>query len=68
MDLLADPDISFNGNLPKVPPETFMNLVEMLVDVQSLYRETGGVHTSAEDIGRHNTPDKIAGLCLMNNA
>jgi FdhD protein len=50
----------------------------MLFDSQELYRETGGVHTSAlsdgekilvsaEDIGRHNTLDKIAGLCLMNN-
>ena len=48
----------------------------MLFDSQELYRETGGVHTSAlsdgeqvilaaEDIGRHNTLDKIAGLCLM---
>jgi FdhD protein len=48
----------------------------MLFESQSLYRETGGVHTSAlsdgenlilsaEDIGRHNTLDKIAGLCLM---
>jgi FdhD protein len=64
--------------MPKVPPETIMKLVEMLFEVQSLYRETGGVHTSAlsngenilisaEDIGRHNTLDKIAGLCLMNN-
>jgi len=35
VDLLADPDISFNGNQPKVPPETFMNLVEMLIEVQS---------------------------------
>jgi len=52
--------------------------VELLFESQSLYRETGGVHTSAlsdgeqilvaaEDIGRHNTLDKIAGLCLMNN-
>jgi len=78
VDLLAHPDISFTGNQPKIPPETIMNLVERLVEVQSLYRETGGVHTSAlsngekilisaEDIGRHNTLDKIAGLCLMNN-
>jgi FdhD protein len=53
-------------------------LVEMLFESQELYRETGGVHTSAlsdgerilitaEDIGRHNTLDKIAGLCLMQN-
>ena len=52
------------------------NLVEMLFESQELYRETGGVHTSAlsdgdrvilsaEDIGRHNTLDKIAGLSLM---
>ena len=54
------------------------HLVEMLFESQELYRETGGVHTSAlsdgeqvilsaEDIGRHNTLDKIAGLCLMEN-
>jgi len=53
-------------------------LVEMLFDAQDLYRETGGVHTSAltdgerillsaDDIGRHNTLDKIAGQCLMQN-
>jgi FdhD protein len=51
-------------------------LVEMLFQSQELYRQTGGVHTSvlsdglrvvvaAEDIGRHNTLDKIAGMCLM---
>ena len=54
------------------------DLVEMLFESQELYRETGGVHTSAlsngervilsaEDIGRHNTLDKIAGLCLTEN-
>jgi FdhD protein len=78
VDLLARPNVSFNGSVPKVRPETIMGLVEQLFEVQSLYRETGGVHTSglcdgkkiilsAEDIGRHNTLDKIAGLCLMEN-
>jgi FdhD protein len=75
---LARVDVSFNGDQPKFPPETIGQLVEMLFASQELYRETGGVHTSAlsdgekivfvaEDIGRHNTLDKIAGLCLMNN-
>lgn len=78
VDLLAKPNISFNGNQPKVPPEAIGKLVEMLFESQELYRETGGVHTSAlsdgekvllsaEDIGRHNTLDKIAGMCLMKN-
>jgi FdhD protein len=76
VDLLAKPDISFIGDQPKVPPEAIGKLVEMLFESQELYRETGGVHTSAlsdgekillsaEDIGRHNTLDKIAELCLM---
>ncbi len=75
VDLLAKPDISFQSDTPAVSPETIGHLVEMLFEVQELYRETGGVHTSAlmdgervlqaaEDIGRHNTLDKIAGLCL----
>jgi FdhD protein len=78
VDLLAKPNISFNDGQPRVLPEAIGHLVEMLFDAQELYRETGGVHTSAlsdgekilcsaEDIGRHNTLDKIAGLCLLNN-
>lgn len=78
VDALARLDVSFGGDRPRVPPETIGHLVEQLFDSQSLYRETGGVHTSAlsngeklvivaEDIGRHNTLDKIAGLCLMND-
>lgn len=78
VDALARLDVSFGGDHPQVPPETIGHLVEQLFDSQSLYRETGGVHTSAlsngeklvivaEDIGRHNTLDKIAGLCLMND-
>ena len=53
------------------------HLLQLLDENQSIYRQTGGVHTSilsdgeksllsAEDIGRHNTLDKIAGQLLMN--
>ena len=78
VDMLAKPNVSFESDKSTFPPETIGHLVEMLFESQELYRETGGVHTtalsdgekiilSAEDIGRHNTLDKIAGLCLMNN-
>jgi FdhD protein len=79
VETLARVDVSFTLDKPKFDPETIGTLVEMLFESQALYRETGGVHTSAlsdgetiiysaEDIGRHNTLDKIAGLCVMNNA
>ena len=78
VETLARVDVSFDEDQPRFPPETIGRLVELLFDSQQLYRETGGVHTSAlsdgekillsaEDIGRHNTLDKIAGLCLMND-
>jgi len=52
------------------------DLVGQLFDAQDLYRRSGGVHTSAlsdgqkilvaaEDIGRHNSLDKIAGRLLL---
>jgi FdhD protein len=52
------------------------HMIEDLFKSQELYRQSGGVHTSiltdgeghsvsAEDIGRHNTLDKIAGRCLL---
>jgi len=78
VDALARVDVSFDIEQPRIPVETVGHLVDMLLESQELYRETGGVHTSVlgdgekivfvgEDIGRHNTLDKIAGLCLMNN-
>jgi len=78
VDALARLDVSFNGSGPLILPGTIQKIVEILFEAQELYRETGGVHTSAltdgerlifsaEDIGRHNTLDKIAGLCLMND-
>ena len=78
VDALARVDVSFDGDQPQIPAEAVGQIVEMLVQAQELYRETGGVHSSAlcdgekivviaDDIGRHNTLDKIAGLCMMNN-
>jgi FdhD protein len=56
-------------------PQQINALIVRLFESQELYKETGGVHTSilsdgkntiikAEDIGRHNTLDKIAGTLL----
>ncbi len=78
VDLLAKPDISFERERPHFSAAVIAGTVELLFSAQVLYRETGGVHTSAltdgekvlvsaEDIGRHNTLDKIAGHCLMKN-
>jgi FdhD protein len=58
--------------------EDIFQLLKQLFDSQNLYRQVGGVHTSilcdgksiitaAEDIGRHNTLDKIAGRCLIDH-
>lgn len=63
-----------NGGL--LSPEQVGVLVNLLFESQQLYRQSGGVHTSglsdgetiltvAEDIGRHNTLDKLSGRCLM---
>lgn len=78
VDLLAKPNINFAENNFKVQPEAVMEMVDKLFESQELYRDTGGVHTSAlgdgeqiilaaDDIGRHNSLDKIAGMCLRQN-
>jgi FdhD protein len=68
--------ISENHNGIVLTPGQIGSLIGQLFEVQDLYRRSGGVHTSAlsdgreiyvtaEDIGRHNTLDKIAGRCLL---
>jgi len=69
---IAPPD---DGGLTLRPADV-MGLVSRLFESQDLYLSAGGVHTSAlsdgetilfsvEDIGRHNTFDKIVGRCLL---
>jgi FdhD protein len=62
----------------RVEPNRLYLLLRGLYDHSRLYRKSGGVHTSifaerggmaprlvAEDIGRHNTLDKLQGLALL---
>ncbi|MDA8236118.1 MAG: formate dehydrogenase accessory sulfurtransferase FdhD [Clostridia bacterium] len=59
-----------------ITPTEVVSLMKQFLDQMELYRLSGGVHTSAladnsnlliiaEDIGRHNTLDKIQGECIM---
>jgi FdhD protein len=61
-----------------IPPGRLYTLLRALYDSANLYRQSGGIHTSvfaerdtaqprfvAEDIGRHNTLDKLQGLALL---
>jgi FdhD protein len=61
---------------PALDPDLIGRLMGRLIEAQELYRSTRGVHSSAltdseqawvqvEDIGRHNTLDKIAGRVLL---
>ena len=58
------------------PPQMIENMMNQLLKSQDLYKRSGGMHTSAlsdgetiilsaEDIGRHNTLDKLAGKLLL---
>ncbi|GAB4483761.1 MAG: formate dehydrogenase accessory sulfurtransferase FdhD [Anaerolineales bacterium] len=70
----APTPIPFSGEA--LPAQQITALIGMLFERQDLYKATGGIHTSAlsdgatilisaEDIGRHNTLDKLAGRALL---
>ena len=59
-----------------IGPEQLTMLMKSLLTQAEGYKKTGGIHTSAlgdgqkldiiaEDVGRHNTIDKIVGECLL---
>ena len=60
----------------RVAPKQLLYLMRHMLERAKLYSLTGGIHTSAlcdnkevivvgEDIGRHNTIDKIVGECFL---
>lgn len=70
------PGAAASGPDPIIAPQWILNSLDQLFKVQALYRESHGVHCSglsdgqeiriaAEDIGRHNTLDKLAGKLLL---
>lgn len=59
----------------RVTPQQVTHLMQEFLQATALYRRTGGIHgavladgerllCAAEDVGRHNALDKIAGMCL----
>ena len=71
-----DADIPPLESERQLRPEQVSDLMKLLYTYCDAYRDTGGIHTSAlsngerllvvsEDLGRHNTLDKIAGECLF---
>jgi FdhD protein len=61
---------------PHVPPESLFSAMDALARASEAYRGSGGIHSAgvwdgerlllfAEDIGRHNTVDRIAGQALL---
>ncbi len=59
-----------------ISPERLLSFMQGMLKNAELYHQTGGIHASAlcdssgiivmaEDIGRHNTIDKIVGECLF---
>jgi FdhD protein len=62
---------------PLISPDVLLDCMDQLLQAQEIYREARGIHCSAlsngdhviyqaEDIGRHNTLDKLAGFLLFN--
>ena len=71
----SDESMLFHDGL--LCPELIIKSFEILLTKQTHYRETRGIHSTmltdgsdirffGEDIGRHNTLDKIAGMMLLN--
>lgn len=69
------PRVSIRSDLA-ITSEKVFTLVRKMIECGSGYRLTGGVHTTVlcdentilaigEDIGRHNTLDKVLGRCLV---
>jgi FdhD protein len=61
----------------RISPAQLQSMMQAMQEASNLHRQAGGIHAAAlaslggvvavmEDIGRHNTLDKLAGYCLLN--
>ncbi|HEY6097109.1 MAG TPA: formate dehydrogenase accessory sulfurtransferase FdhD [Candidatus Deferrimicrobium sp.] len=68
--------VQFPSTGPFLPPESLFSAMDALARASEAYRGSGGIHSAgvwdgerlllfAEDIGRHNTIDRIAGQALL---
>ncbi len=72
-------NLRFAENSPALLPELIASLPEKLATFQRIFDKTGGIHAAglfdwegnlllyAEDVGRHNAVDKIAGKAVLNH-
>lgn len=72
-------NLLFAENVPPLLPELITSLPKQLAAYQSIFDKTGGIHAAglfdwdgnlllyAEDVGRHNAVDKIAGKAVLNH-
>lgn len=72
-------NLLFAENTPPLLPELIASLPQKLTNFQSIFDQTGGIHAAglfdwegsllfyAEDVGRHNAVDKIAGKAVLNH-
>ena len=72
----SESDIQVQNKPCRVNPDDIFSLMEQLSRLSGAYRSSGGIHSAAvgngrtlllssEDIGRHNTLDRIAGEALI---
>ena len=66
-------------DFPKISAETIHELPKKLLEKQTVFDETGGLHAAAlfdisgnlidlkEDVGRHNAVDKLIGAAFLND-
>jgi len=70
-------NLQWANNLPPLTPDFISALPQKLATTQPIFDQTGGIHAAgvfdwdghllfyAEDVGRHNAVDKIAGKALL---
>ena len=75
-ETLASNDFTEKLIFHQFTPETILKAINLIFTSQSKYKKTRGIHCSilfdgskkhiiTEDIGRHNTIDKLSGLLLL---